>query len=89
MALLMCTAQAPEVRQALRQLRDAPRACDGAAPTPDLVSVLQQAASSSAGDAGTLAAGVAKALRDLGVDGTVAGLVKAGARSAWDVAGKL
>jgi ubiquinone biosynthesis monooxygenase Coq7 len=81
--------QAPEVRQALRQLRDAPRACEGAPPAPDLVSVLQAAASSSGANAGALASGVAKALRDLGVDGTVAGLVKVGARTAWDAAARL
>ncbi|KAG2438334.1 hypothetical protein HYH02_011030 [Chlamydomonas schloesseri] len=118
-------AQAPDVRRALRSLRDLPRAPDGAPPAPDLVSVIQEgvaaataapaaaaaappppgsedaaqgaggpaaAAAAAAGAAArgpTVLAGVARALRELGLEGGVGAVVKAGARVALDVAAKV
>ncbi|KXZ45099.1 hypothetical protein GPECTOR_58g548 [Gonium pectorale] len=102
-------AQAPDVRQALRGLRDLPRAPEGAPPAPDLVSVLQEAfvaasrggggvGGGAAGEGGpatasaggpSLLSGVAGAVREWGVEGTVGAVVKAGTRVALEAASRL
>ncbi|GFR40371.1 hypothetical protein Agub_g919 [Astrephomene gubernaculifera] len=92
--------QAPDVRQTLRTLRDTPRIPEGAPPAPDLISVLQEGlaataagarggAAGGAGQGPSVLSGVAGAVREWGVEGTVGAVVKAGARVALEAAERL
>ncbi|GIL87392.1 hypothetical protein Vretimale_1685 [Volvox reticuliferus] len=85
--------EAADVRQAMRSLRDVPRIPEGAPPTPDLVSVLQQGLTSSGNGSGpsasSIMSAVGGAVQEWGPEGTAGALVKAGARVALEVAARL
>ncbi len=71
--------QNPELRQALRRLRDVPRCPEGATPAPDLVSVLQGALEQQGGGGAGAAAGSGEGQdsRAAGGAGAFAGVVGA------------
>jgi hypothetical protein len=64
--------QAADVRETLRDLRDAERAPDGAKPSPDLLAYSKM-----------------RSLSDLGSEGAVGAVVKAGVLGALGLASKL